>query len=301
MITSHFVEGLKPFVDFITVCPEVEIGLGTPRKPIRIVSRCNDLRLIQSKTGLDVTEKMQQFISSFLDSLPEVDGFILKSRSPTSALKDAKVYPSEGKSAPSSRGPGFMGREVLKRFSKLPIEDEGRLRNPRIKEHFLVRIYILADFRRIRDDRNISGLADFTARNEILFDAYSKPKTNILRSIMHVISAKTFTADIQRYENSLLELLRRPPNCNASAKAMIKVQDRLKKLVSSKEKNFLQTNIHYYVNAKAPISLPMNILRSWVIRFDENDLSKQTFLAPYPNELADIETMTAYCDGKDYW
>ena len=90
IIKNDFVERLKSFVDFIPVCPEVEIGLSIPREFLRIVASKTELRLLQPKTGLDLTSKMMDFISSFFSSIPEVDGFILKNRSPTSALKDAK-------------------------------------------------------------------------------------------------------------------------------------------------------------------------------------------------------------------
>ena len=131
-------------MEFIPVCPEVEIGLGVPGHPVRIVLLNGELRLIQPKTNLDLTEKMRSFADSFLDSLEEIDGFILKRRSPTSAIKDAKIYPTtEKKVAPISKGPGFFAAAVLERFPHLAIEDEGRLRNPRIKEQFLTKLFTL--------------------------------------------------------------------------------------------------------------------------------------------------------------
>jgi uncharacterized protein YbbK (DUF523 family) len=80
-ISSHF----TPHLDIIRICPEVEIGLSVPRNPLRVIREANHLRLIQISTGQDYTEKMQSFITSFLDALPDVDGFILVHRSPTSA------------------------------------------------------------------------------------------------------------------------------------------------------------------------------------------------------------------------
>jgi uncharacterized protein YbgA (DUF1722 family)/uncharacterized protein YbbK (DUF523 family) len=87
------VEKLKPFVNFVPVCPEVETGLGVPRNPIRIVLAKGKRRLVQPATGLDLTEKMEKFADSFLSSLGEVDGFILKRGSPSSGFKNVKVYP----------------------------------------------------------------------------------------------------------------------------------------------------------------------------------------------------------------
>ena len=110
IIASEFVKKLKSQVEFITVCPEIEIGLGVPRNPIRIVRKGEGLRLIQPISGLDFTDKMQQFARSFLDALPEVDGFILKSGSPSSAMKDAKFYPEYREGFSAGKGPGILWR-----------------------------------------------------------------------------------------------------------------------------------------------------------------------------------------------
>jgi len=88
MIPSDFVKALKPKVNFIPVCAEMEIGLGVPRDPIRIVSIKGEQRLVQPTTGQDVTDKMRDFSTHFLSSLPEIDGFILKYRSPSCGFKD---------------------------------------------------------------------------------------------------------------------------------------------------------------------------------------------------------------------
>ena len=113
MMTSDLVRSLKPLVEFTPVCPEVGVGLGVPREPIRIVKGDDGLRLIQPATGLDLTDRMNRFSREFLDALPEVDGFILKSKSPSSAMKDAKIYPSTEQVSPLGKGPGFFGGAVV--------------------------------------------------------------------------------------------------------------------------------------------------------------------------------------------
>ncbi|NIO38555.1 DUF523 domain-containing protein [Candidatus Bathyarchaeota archaeon] len=151
IVSSEFVKRLNAYVDFEHVCPEVEIGLGVPRNPIRIVSTDGKLRLMQLTTDLDVTDKILSFTRSFLDSLPEVDGFILKSRSPTCAIKDAKVYLSKDQDVLRiSKGPGFFGHTVLERFPLLAIEDEERLWNPRVGEDFMTKIFALAHSRKTK-------------------------------------------------------------------------------------------------------------------------------------------------------
>jgi len=124
-------------VEFVPVCPELEIGLGVPREPLRIVLVGEGHRLVQPATGRDLTEEMAAFAVSFLDSLEGVDGFILKSRSPSCAVRDAKVFPSLDAGEPSGMGAGIFARAVRARFPGLPMEDEAALEDPERKARFL--------------------------------------------------------------------------------------------------------------------------------------------------------------------
>lgn len=302
IISSDFVKKLMTHVDFILVCPEVEIGLGVPRNPIRIVSVNGELKLIQPATNLDVTKKMQSFIDSFLDSLPEVDGFILKNRSPTSAIKDAKVYSgTERGAAVISRGPGFFGRAVLKRFPHLAIEDEGRLRNPRIKEHFLRNLFTLARFREVKASDSMKELFRFHTENKLLIKAYNQKESTILGRIVANQEKKPFADIIGDYEQHLFKAFKRPLRCGSNINVMKKIMGYFSEELSKKEKSFFLGSLEDYKAGRLPLSVNTGILKAWIIRFQQDYLMKQTFFEPYPEELMDIDAMTTYCDGKDYW
>ena len=152
-IQDQFVDRLAGFVDYETVCPEVEIGLGVPRDPVRIVQTDKTLRLMQPATGKDHTRAMTGFSKEYLNALTDLDGFILKSRSPSCGIKEAKIYPSMEKSAALRKGCGFFATAVMKKFSMLPVEDEGRLRNFTIRDHFLRRLFTIARFLGIISNR----------------------------------------------------------------------------------------------------------------------------------------------------
>lgn len=124
MIPSFVVANLRPHAECIPICPEVEIGLGIPRAPVRIVRKEGVDHLIQPATGRDITIEMSSFASRFLDSIPPVDGFILKGGSPTSGVSGVRDYPLPEKSMAIGKTAGFFAREVLKRYGELPIEDE---------------------------------------------------------------------------------------------------------------------------------------------------------------------------------
>jgi len=302
VISSVFVKKLMPHADFIPVCPEVEIGLGTPRDPLRIVSVEGEPRLIQPATNLDLTDKMKAFAHSFLDSLPEVDGFILKSRSPTSAIKDAKVYPSANrKVAPISKGPGLFGRAVLQRFSDLAVEDEGRLRNPRIKEHFLTKLFTIASFREVKGSDSLRNLLGFHSENKLLLKTYNQKELRKLGKIVADQKSKTFAETIRGYEQHFFEALRKPPRCGSNISVLMNAMGYFSSRLSKEEKSFFLDSLENYGAGKLPFSVNLGILKAWIIRFKEDYLASQTLFEPYPEDLMDIDAMTTYCDGKDYW
>ncbi|NIT36408.1 MAG: DUF1722 domain-containing protein, partial [candidate division Zixibacteria bacterium] len=220
-IRDDFVRALKPHVTFIPVCPEVEIGLGVPREPVRIVEARGRRRLVQPATGLDVTEKMQRFAAAFLDGLDAVDGFILKSRSPTSGIKDVKVYPGTAKTAPSGKGAGFFGGAVLARFGHLAVDDEGRLKNLRLREHFLTKLFALAAFRETKGSGAPKDLVQFHAENKLLLMAYNQTRMRALGRVVADAGRSPAADVLAAYEEALCAALARPPRYTANVNVLM--------------------------------------------------------------------------------
>ena len=302
IIKNDFVERLKSFVDFIPVCPEVEIGLSIPRESLRIVASKTELRLLQPKTSLDLTSKMMDFISSFFNSITEVDGFILKNRSPTSALKDAKIYSSEKRGASIiSKGPGLFGKEVLKRFQHLAVEDDGRLRNPRIREHFLTKLYAISRLRIVLSLNSFKHLVDFHTKNKLLLKVYSQRNMRILGRVIANTEKKSLIDLILSYERYFYEAFKRPPrrvsNINVLMNSMGYFSDRL----SKEEKAFFLNSIKAYRKGSMPLGVLQNMMKLWIIRFKEEYLLQQTYFEPYPKELVDIEKYSTKYDQRNYW
>jgi len=140
MVACDFVRRLRRRVAFCPVCPEMAIGLGCPRDPIRIVLVRGRRRLIQPSTGLDLTAIMQRFVHDYLDSLGPVHGFLLKSRSPSCGLADTRIFASQGGKSPVRFGSGFFGAGILRKFRGVPIEDESRLKDAETCGEFLARL-----------------------------------------------------------------------------------------------------------------------------------------------------------------
>lgn len=184
MVPSRFTEALSRHAEVRTVCPEVEIGLGTPRDTIRIVKIDDALRLEQPATERDLTDEMVAFGERYLDGIGAVDGFVLKSRSPSCGVRDAEILTPVAEGPAPGRGPGFFAAAVLDRFPLAAVEDEGRLTDRRIRERFLTRLFVSADFRRARGGRSRANLADFHARHEPLLETANEEELRKLRGIV---------------------------------------------------------------------------------------------------------------------
>ncbi|HJP14884.1 MAG TPA: DUF523 and DUF1722 domain-containing protein [Nitrospinota bacterium] len=164
---------LKPFARLIPVCPEEAIGLGTPRDPIRLLRGGTSTDLIQPATGARLTRKMRGFAKNYLEGIPAADGFILKSRSPSCGVRDAKIFSDARANHPLGKGPGLFARAVLDRFGPLAIDDEARLSSPAARDHFLTKLFTLAAFRRVKERPSMPALRRFLAENRLLLMAHS--------------------------------------------------------------------------------------------------------------------------------
>ena len=301
IIASNFVEKLKPHVNFIPICPEVEIGFSVPRKPIRIVLVNGENRLVQPSTGLDFTEKMNSFAQSFLNSLKEVDGFILKSGSPSSGFKNVKIYPKLENSASIGRGPGFFGKAVLEKFPCLAIEDERRLLNPRIKEHFLTKLFTFTSFREVKKSGKIRELVQFQSENKYLFTAYSQTELRIMGKIAANQEQKSPNEIFNSFERSLCKAFTQIPTAGSNINVMFKIMGYFSNQLSKEEKSFFIKSLEKYKEGRLPLSANMNILKSWIIRFKNDYLASQTFLESYPEELGDLGSFSPEFMAKEYW
>jgi uncharacterized protein YbgA (DUF1722 family)/uncharacterized protein YbbK (DUF523 family) len=296
MISSEFVRGLKPHVEFLPVCPEVEIGLPIPREPIRIITAGGADRLLQPATGRDFTKAMTEFAGSFLGSLGAVDGFVLKSRSPSCGIKDVKRYRDIGKGPALSKGTGMFGGAVLARFGHLAVEDEGRITNHRIREHFLIRIFNAASFRYVKSQSRMKHLVQFHSENKLLLMAYSQKALKAMGKVVANPDNLPIGQVLDRYESHLNEAFVRIPRYTSCINVLMHAMGYFSKELSGKEKKFLLDTFEEFRSRRVPLSVPANILKAHIVRFQEPYLMQQTFFRPYPEELL---TVTDSGKGRD--
>ena len=278
---------LEKHVNYIPVCPEVEIGLGVPRFPVRIV-RSGPTRLIQPSTNRDLTGLMNEFSERFLAGLRDVDGFILKHRSPSCGVKDVRIYPSAEKSAPLGTGPGFFGGNVQERFPGLAIEDEGRLKSYTIREHFLTKLFTLTSLRETMRSQRISELVRFHTNNKFLLMSYSQKELRILGNTVANHDKKETTQVMQDYQEGLKNAMKNPPKPTNRINVLMHIFGYSAGKLSKKEKEFFNETLELYRDGRIPFTSALQLLRSWTIRFENEYLLYQTYFEPYPEDLMEL-------------
>jgi uncharacterized protein YbgA (DUF1722 family)/uncharacterized protein YbbK (DUF523 family) len=288
MITDHHVESMKSFVDFMPICPEAECGLGIPRDPIRIVHISGKRALYQPATDRDVTSMMDSFISEYLHNLDSIDGFILKNRSPSCGINDVKIYSGKNPDSVSYRGEGFFGRARIERFPGIPVEDEGRLRNFHIREHFLTAIFALARYRAVEKKATMHDLVDFHSKYKYLLMALNEKQLRIMGKIVANHANGTAGQVIRNYREQLKLTLSKPASADAMINALMHGFGGISNRLSADEKQFFLNSLEEYRDERIPRSTILWLLQSWGVRFENNYLLNQALFHPFPLELMEL-------------
>jgi len=285
-IGDDLIAAMRPHVEFCAVCPEMAVGLGAPRERIRLVGAGRALRLVQPATGRDLTNPMTHFAALRLTSANGLHGFILKSRSPSCGVSDAKHYARADAKNPAGQGAGMFAAAALRIFPDLPIEDEARLADPRLREHFLTRLFTRAAFEEVARSRLLKALVQFQAANEMLLEAHSRKDAAELRRIVANRERRSLDALLPEYRARLAQALARPGMTGSNVAALLRAMESLSKPPAAKEKARFMAALGKYRAGKLPLSAPRRILRDWIAKNpDDKFLARQTFFEPYPSEL----------------
>ncbi|WP_100372787.1 YbgA family protein [Bacillus sp. FJAT-45037] len=287
-IPDKLIAKLEQYVEFIPICPEVEIGLGTPREVIRLVATGEQTTLVQPNTNQDLTEKMNEFSEEYLHTLTEIDGFILKTRSPSCGLFDAKVYSGIEKAPVVRTESGIFTARVKEHFPLTAKEDEGRLKNFTVREHFLTRLFTIAEFRVVKKEHSISKLMQFQAKNKYLFMAVHQDSMRKLGRIVANHEKEEEKIVFQKYEEELQTLFSRIPKLTDHINVCQHVFGYFSKHLTKAEKDHFLIALDQYKEQKIPLSSVLTMLRSWSYRFENDYLLSQNYFTPYPEDLVAI-------------
>jgi uncharacterized protein YbgA (DUF1722 family)/uncharacterized protein YbbK (DUF523 family) len=277
---------LGRYVDFVPVCPEVEIGLGIPREAMRLVGELAHPRLLTIRSRIDHTERMTEWAKEKVKELEKEDlcGFIFKSDSPSSGLERVKVYDPNG--VPVKKGVGLFARVFIEHFPLMPVEDEGRLHDPLLRENFIESIFVWKRWREMNEqNRSKGGLVDFHSRHKLLIMAHSPKQYQDLGQ--WVAQGKGVSLDdlINQYQEMLSSALRQKPTNKKNANVLQHILGYFKKDLSPDEKQEALEVIENYALGLVPLIVPVTLMNHYVRKYHQPYLRDQYYLNPHPLEL----------------
>lgn len=284
---DRFITGtLGVYMQFVPVCPEVECGLGVPRLTMHLKGDVQKPRLVTTKTREDHTERMVTWARKRLEELTAEDlcGFIFKKNSPSSGMARVKVFNEKGQ--PVKKGAGIFAGMFMNRFPLIPVEEDGRLNDPGLRENFIERIFALKRWRdTLAMGMTRGNLVDFHTCNKMLLRSHSEKHYRLMGKLVAAGKSRSNSALYRDYENWLMKALQLKSTVAKHTNVMMHMLGYFKKDLSSAEKQEMLDIIEDYRKEFVPLVVPLTLFSHYVHKYDQGYLKKQTYLNPHPTAL----------------
>ncbi len=281
---------LAHYFEFTSYCPEVEIGLGTPRAPLRLVTINDEVRCVGVKDPrLDVTEKLYQSADQKKAWHEQVSGYILKKDSPSCGMERVRLYKGD---LPERKGTGLYAERLMQNFPALPVEEEGRLEDPVLRENFIQRVYIYWRWQNLMNQQvSLKSLNLFHAQHKYIYMSHSP----LLARKLGKWLAENYKSDIptltRQYLPKAMTLLKQTATRKSHANTLQHIQGYLKTSLSADDKLALTVNINQYREGLLPLIVPITLLRHHFRHHPDNYISDSYYLQPHPAELTLLNSL----------
>ncbi|MBR9857264.1 MAG: DUF1722 domain-containing protein [Gammaproteobacteria bacterium] len=281
---SHFcTEELAEFVEFVPLCPEMAIGLGTPRPSIRLINQDGEI-LAHTAKGQDVTAALRDYGQRMAPQFDGLSGYILCAKSPSCGMERVRVYHESGKGN-AKEGIGIYAAELMRAQPLLPLEEDGRLNDPVLRENFVTRVFALHDWQCLRHEGiTAARLIAFHSRYKYLLMAHHRDSYQALGKLLSDLSG-----DVEHKANAYIESMMQALSNNVSRKNHTNVLQHLqgyfKRDLSPRQRQELARTIHQYREGILPLLAPITLLRHYLEEHPNDYLHQQVYLNPHPEAL----------------
>jgi uncharacterized protein YbgA (DUF1722 family)/uncharacterized protein YbbK (DUF523 family) len=282
----YLTDVIGDWVDWVSVCPEVEIGLGTPRPTIRLEGSTMNAHLVEPKSGEDLTYRMREYSKRRVDELKteNLDGYVLKRGSPSCGMERVRVWNDSG--MPDRRGVGTFAEVLLEGWPNLPIEEEGRLNDAVLRENFVERIFCRHRWRSLnRVGLTRARLVAFHTAHKMLLLAHNEAGYRRLGKLVASFGQKPDTEIFADYEDEFFAILKRRATTKGHVNVLQHAVGYLKTKIDPADKRELLGLIEDYRLGHVPLIVPVTMLRHHVHRHHIGYLVGQIYLEPHPKEL----------------
>lgn len=281
-------EDLAPFMRYEPVCPEMAIGLPTPRPALRLTETAeNNVELCFSNgKGDPLTQEMQSFSEKKIASLHHLCGYIVCAKSPSCGMERVRVYQPDNNNN-RKEGVGIFTRELMKQMPWLPVEEDGRLHDPVLRENFVERIYTLHEFNQLwRSGLTRGKLIAFHSRYKLTLLAHSQPAyREIGRFVAAIEQWSSLEAFAFEYRQRLMDLLKHKATRGNHTNVMMHVQGYFRPQLNAKQREELTSLIDHYRQGLQPLLAPMTLLKHYMSEYPDPYLTQQRYFEPYPEAL----------------
>ncbi|MFA5679243.1 MAG: DUF523 and DUF1722 domain-containing protein [Pseudomonas sp.] len=278
MLARHFT--------FTAICPEQAIGLGTPRQPIRLVGDpASPQALGTVDTGLDVTDALNTYGARVAAQLDDISGYILMQKSPSCGMERVKVYGSNGYPV-AGGGRGIFAAALMRARPELPVEEDGRLHDPVLRENFITRVFAYARWQELqRNGFTRQGLIQFHERYKYQLMANNREQYRELGRAVAQIGSMPLEEFVPLYFRQLMDALKQPASRGSHTNVLQHMVGYLKKTLSRPEKQEMQHLIDQYRTGVVPLVVPITLIRHHFRRHPDAYIERQTYLQPHPEDL----------------
>jgi uncharacterized protein YbbK (DUF523 family)/uncharacterized protein YbgA (DUF1722 family) len=283
----YLVEVLGPFVEWVPVCPELELGLGVPREPIRLVGEPRAPRLLGEHSGANHTAAMRRFAARRVAELEALalDGYVTKQGSPSCGMERVRVHP-EKKGPPRRDGVGMFARALTERMPLLPVEEEGRLEDPAVRDSFVERIFAYARWKAARAaGMRRADLVAFHAAHELAIRAHSPAAHRRLAALVAPRRSGPIAPVVDAYGRGFMAALQIPATRGRHASVLRRVACCFRDVLRAPERRELDALVQDYARGRVPLVVPLTLMRHHVRKHGVEPLAGQKYLDPDPEEL----------------
>jgi len=285
---DRYVQGiLDNYFDYVPTCPEVDVGMGVPREAVALYGTLENSKMISKKSKTDWTGKMNTYMKDRINELGNADlcGYIFKSKSPSCGIGRVPIYSKFG-SNKVRHGPGMFASAFMKTLPLIPVEDEGRLHDPVIRENFIVRVFCFNRLQTFLKERFTMGaLVSFHTKHKFLILSHSKKQYDAMGKL--VANAKKIkTAELKtRYSKLFMAALTYKSTPKKNTDVLLHMTGFLKKILTREEKKNILSVIEDYRNELLPLVVPVTLIYHQVKKHNIEYLLDQVYLNPHPKEL----------------
>lgn len=277
---------LGVYFSFVPVCPEIDIGMGVPRESVRLVGAEDSPKMLGARSNKDWTHKMNRYAIQKVKKIDKqkLRGFILKKDSPSCGMERVRVYNDKGMAVRNGRG--LFAKQLLDKNPLLPVEEEGRLNDPNLRDNFIVRVFAYDRLLNLFDNKFKRGeVVEFHSTHKYLIMAHSLKHYKLMGQLVAAIKNFKPNEFKEKYSTLFMEALQVKTTINKNLNVLMHIMGYMKNSLSSSDKKYILNIIEDYRNQLVPLIVPITLIRHYIEKHNVEYITNQYYLNPHPKEL----------------